>query len=43
VSTPEEVLTAGGDMLVIGGAIVNANDPLEAVKRTAEEIESIKE
>lgn len=41
VSTPEEVFKAGGDMLVIGGAIVNAGDPLEAVDMTAEEIEKI--
>lgn len=38
---PEFVLKNGGTAMVIARAIVNADDPLEAVKKTAAEIEAI--
>lgn len=42
VGTPEAALLAGAEKLVIGSAIVKADDPLEAVEKTAAEIEAIK-
>ena len=39
VVTPELALKKGADALVIGRAIINADDPLEAVEKTAAEIE----
>lgn len=41
IMSPEEALKAGADALVIGSAIVNANDPVEALAKTFEEIEAI--
>lgn len=40
-STPEFALKNGAEALVIGRAIVKADDPLDAVKKTAAEIEAI--
>jgi len=39
--TPEFALSNGADKLVIGSAIVNADDPFEALEKTAQEIENI--
>ena len=36
--TPGFALSNGADKIVIGGAIVNADDPLDAVEKTAQEI-----
>ena len=41
--TPEFALSNGADKLVIGSAIVNADNPLEAVEKTALEIQDIPE
>lgn len=37
--TPEDAMTRGADMLVMGRPILQSPDPLEAVQRTLEEIE----
>lgn len=41
VGSPAFALSGGADKIVIGGAIVNDDDPLGAVERTAQEIEAI--
>ncbi|MDO8240498.1 MAG: orotidine 5'-phosphate decarboxylase / HUMPS family protein [Candidatus Moranbacteria bacterium] len=41
VGSPAFALSGGASKVVIGGAIVNDDDPLGAVERTAEEIEAI--
>jgi len=41
--TPAFALTNGGDKIIIGSAIVNADDPLEALEKTVAEIEAIEE
>ena len=41
IGTPEAALVAGASKLVIGSAIIDADDPLEAVEKTAAEIEAI--
>lgn len=40
-STPQFALANGAQALVIGRAIINAKDPLEAVQKTADEIDAI--
>ncbi|MBU1895557.1 orotidine 5'-phosphate decarboxylase, partial [Patescibacteria group bacterium] len=39
VMTPKKAILAGADRLVIGRPITKAKDPLEAVKRTLDEIQ----
>jgi orotidine-5'-phosphate decarboxylase len=41
VGSPAFALSGGADKIVIGGAIVNDDDPLGAVEKTAQEIEAI--
>lgn len=43
VMTPAEAIKLGADLLVIGRPITKADDPVEAVERTNEEIEAVKE
>jgi len=38
--TPKDAVEAGADLLVIGRPILNSSDPIKAIQRTNEEIES---